>query len=649
MSYLPYKITALARTDSGGLNIIPNASVSIIKTGGGYSTLRESDLSTPISNPFNCDSNGEREVWLEDRSFTVSVDGGQSWDVRLTGGTDITAIATVADISTTPMQAGQIFELVEYHAGTGYGGGKLLAKLGSPTIDNGSKFASGTAGVYVERVNPQKTPYEFGYQDGGEDASPAINACTLAYGACYLDRGKTYDIATVVRARKLHSIGGKATLNCVSPTSNNRFGSTGAAVHCSPNLGYTDTTDTGTLSGVDIQNIVIQCNGLISATGSVGLKGFHKYRCNDFYMRACDVYNCASYAFWAHDDATTGTNFCSGTYDDCYAFDSQVSFEQVNVRGVTLNNCHGYISSAALSYPTAVEAIFHPYGGSDMRVTYNNCTGIADGPCPAVMLALLAAKNISVNDCQFINNYDNGINIQAAVILDGSGSSSFDSVNFDNCTLKSLYSSAVRLTPGASGGAEAAFKFNRCEIDGYQLGVYASGTGGRYSFVDCNTFARASLAVTPICYQVESGYTSFQVIGGTATASTTGSGTPTVSSLPRSIFNGTILNPNTGALPVARQRVVGTAVFGGDGSTYAVLNVILPSAVLGWTSWSVNTAKISANIQIDYGISGAADFPSAVAIAYPTVIAMPANDVVRFVGDNTLEGLTARYEITEWE
>lgn len=98
MSYLPYKVTAIARSDNGDLNIIPGATVTVLTSAGGYATLREADLTTPILNPFNCDENGERQIYLQGGSYTFSVDGGQSWEVRLSGATDIQSVATIADL-----------------------------------------------------------------------------------------------------------------------------------------------------------------------------------------------------------------------------------------------------------------------------------------------------------------------------------------------------------------------------------------------------------------------------------------------------------------------------------------------------------------------------------------------------------------------
>jgi hypothetical protein len=491
-------------------------------------------------------------------------------------------------------------------------------------------------------LNPAKTPYEFGYLDGGADVSVAMNSCLTTHGACYLDEGKTYNLQySVTVPGKIDCIGGVATINLTSPTANTRFGSLNSAFYFVGGIG-------APTEGVNVQNIVLQCNKLIGVTGSVGVKGFMFQRLKNFYQRGCSVINCASYAYWDYDVATSGTTFCSGTRDDCWAVDCQVSFEQVNVRNVTLNNCRGYISNASLGY--VPECIFHSYGGADMQVVYNNCIGIADGVCPSVFLGLLEAKNITFNDCQLINNYNNGASIQAAVIFDASGTSNFDGIVFSNCILKSLFSPAVTLSIGSGGTLDNSFHFDNCKIDGYQIGVQLNVSAGKFYFSNTETRARASGAVTPYGIYNNGTPTVFLYTGGMVKASTSGSGTPTISNLPTSYFVNTFFDPAGTQPPRVRQRVVGSAVIGGDGSTYSLLNVVFPAAALNWTSESsASTPKVTASIHVDYGISVAGTYPGAVAMAYPFVISMPANNTVRFVGNTAMNGKTARYEVTEWE
>lgn len=127
MSYLPYKVTALARSDNGDLNIIPLASVLILTSSGVPATLREEDLTTPIGNPFNCDENGEREVWIQGGSYTISIEGGQSWEIRLSGATDIQSVATIAELIEVedPIE-GKTVQVKGYHSSFGNLGGGIF-------------------------------------------------------------------------------------------------------------------------------------------------------------------------------------------------------------------------------------------------------------------------------------------------------------------------------------------------------------------------------------------------------------------------------------------------------------------------------------------------------------------------------------------
>lgn len=61
-------------------------------------------------------------------------------------------INTFADLASTPASPGQIVYLKEYNAGTGMGGGQLVAQSGAITPDNVTTFASATVGVYFERI-----------------------------------------------------------------------------------------------------------------------------------------------------------------------------------------------------------------------------------------------------------------------------------------------------------------------------------------------------------------------------------------------------------------------------------------------------------------------------------------------------------------
>lgn len=541
-------------------------------------------------------------------------------------------VPNAAAFASTSAFDGQLVYLIEHTSGK-KGGGNFIGRAGSPTPNNVNIFASATVGFYYQRQNPSYYIYEGGFVDGGTDASVAINACMSAYNVCYLDGGKTYNLQYQINAIVLKAAGGVATLNLTSPTGNTRWGG--------PSSSYGNTAAIlalggagSPLKGVEIENIIVECNKLIGATGSVGIKGIMNSRNQSFKVKGCTVNNCASYAFWAMDDATTGTTYCSGTYDDCYANNSAVSFEQVNVRGVTLNNCRAYIGAAALGYTP--EFMFHPYGGSDMQVVYNNCIGISDGVCPSIFGALLECKNVTANDCQFINRYNGGASIQAAVYFENSGGN-FGGIAFNNCILRSDFFASVILLPGAAGSSTAEFSFTDCTIDGKSIGVQFNGTGGYYSFVNCITTGTSISGGTAFGYNNNGTGPVVQVTGGRATG--TGGVSPQASNLSASSFNKTILTPASSGTLNIRQTKMGTAALTSSG-TYSSVLVSFPAA-------TVDATKVTITYMID--ATGAATGAAAAALAVPlSFIRIDATNY-RIYAVTGAAGSNVNYTITEYE
>lgn len=204
MSYLPYKVTAIARSDNGDLNIIPGATVTVLNSTGGYATLREADFTTPIPNPFNCDNNGERQIYLQGGSYTFSVDGGQSWEVRLSGASDIQSVATIADLrALVPNSIGQTVYLLGHtlppsgSAGGGGvdsagGGGIFRAGItGSTTDNNGTQIVVNSTWCWRRAEYERATPRMFGaIGDGVADDTDALEAALLSEGAVLLTIGR---------------------------------------------------------------------------------------------------------------------------------------------------------------------------------------------------------------------------------------------------------------------------------------------------------------------------------------------------------------------------------------------------------------------------------------------------------------------------
>ena len=541
---------------------------------------------------------------------------------------------TWAEMATRTFKIGDVVTL-RGHTNNGVGGGLLIAvNSAGLTADNGFISVTASAGIYLRRDNPKKTPYEFGFIDGGADVSITANACTVAHGELNLDGGKTYDLQKQLNVIKLRAVGGaRATLNLTSPTGNgiwsgptSEFVNT-AAVMCIGAVG-------SPLEGADVRDINIQCNKMRIFGNGTGVKGFMFVRCRGFKQSSCAVTNCASYAFWDYDVNATGTTYCSGVRDNCWATDSAVSFEQVNCRGIVLTNCHGYLSAAVGPY--VPEAIFHAYGGSDMRVVYDNCTGIADGVCPAVFSILNECKNISVRNCKFINNYNAGAAVASAVYFEPAGGN-FSGINFDNCELSSSYWAAVIIGPGLLGSVDALINFNDCKISGKSIGVAISGTGGNYTFTNCNSLGTSIGGATAFGLKNEGVSNTVRYLFGRLTA--TGGPSPQASNLSSSSIYGTIQIPASVQSRVIRQQKIEEETF---------LNQVDHASVVvafQWATLPTSKIKVSAMINAAGAVNGAAAAGQAVAISY--IILGDQN--IRLYAPLAAAGRKVGYEITEYE
>lgn len=187
MSLVPYKITAIKRLDTSGLNIVPNATVSVT-SGASYAQLWEEEAgTTPIGNPFDCDNNGEREFWILPGEYLISVSGGQSWTENISTSAEDTAtiayvdsglsgrvqtVATLADLATIPAHVGKMAK-TNGHTISGEGSATYVAKTGTATVGNPFQSASATGGVYWDMVDQYATILQTGATaaDGNDDTA----------------------------------------------------------------------------------------------------------------------------------------------------------------------------------------------------------------------------------------------------------------------------------------------------------------------------------------------------------------------------------------------------------------------------------------------------------------------------------------------
>lgn len=153
MSLVPYNLVALAEDDSigGGKNIVAGASVNITKSSGGSAQIYNDEAGTSlIALPTNCDPYGELKFFISPGDYFYTVNG-KTYKVKIEGEYPY-VIHNVSELPSITAVAGRIYELKEYNAGTGVGGGPLVGVVGAITPNNVTTFA-GTAGTYFKRLN----------------------------------------------------------------------------------------------------------------------------------------------------------------------------------------------------------------------------------------------------------------------------------------------------------------------------------------------------------------------------------------------------------------------------------------------------------------------------------------------------------------
>ena len=157
MSRVPYSLTAIrSDDDSSGKNIVPYASVSVVDANGNPAQIYLQETGGSPSSHFALNENGFKQIWAEPGRYTITIDGGETYDIFLTGDLSdrVQSVATIADLTTlTGIVDGQIFDVKEYSTGLGWGGGRIKAVSGSAAANNVLTFPSATDGIYFERMD----------------------------------------------------------------------------------------------------------------------------------------------------------------------------------------------------------------------------------------------------------------------------------------------------------------------------------------------------------------------------------------------------------------------------------------------------------------------------------------------------------------
>lgn len=136
MSLKPYRIVAIAKTNSGSLNIVPFASVEVKDSSNvSYVTIygASTGAGSEITQPTTVDSNGELDIWIEDGTqYTVTV-----------GGSDVVPIFIPSDAGTTSASTVSVTD-----SGTYFAGSDVEAVL----QEIGADLASYTNPVWVDGI-----------------------------------------------------------------------------------------------------------------------------------------------------------------------------------------------------------------------------------------------------------------------------------------------------------------------------------------------------------------------------------------------------------------------------------------------------------------------------------------------------------------
>lgn len=218
MSLVPYKVTAITKTDPTGNNVLPMASVAIVKSGGGYAQLWDDEAgTTPRGNPFQVDANGERQVWLNGGEYNVSVAGGQSWEIRLSGAYNIQSVATIADLrGLEPTVEGQECSILG-HTVAGKGSGVFYYDAADTTSsDNNGTIIVTAAGKRWKRKGASSVSvFDFGALGNGVVDDTLAAQSALDYFKSLLNSQATREITFPSGTYRIRSLRTTDLYNCV--------------------------------------------------------------------------------------------------------------------------------------------------------------------------------------------------------------------------------------------------------------------------------------------------------------------------------------------------------------------------------------------------------------------------------------------------
>lgn len=460
---------------------------------------------------------------------------------------------------------------------------------------------------------------------GAIDATAIINAALAQYDYVALPAGAIKITGNLNTAGKVLLGSGKYKTNlvCSSPTGNGRFGglaTSQAVVFANGSVG-------NPVYGATVIGLTIDCNGLLNATGSTGLKGVMFRKAHGCYAKDVRVIDSASYAFWCSDDVND-TDYASAVFEDCEETGSEIGFEAVNVATCYFIRCKS--DKPLPSSPWPVFSMFHAYAlKDDALVVFDNCYG--KGYASTVVDLVLKCRNI-----QFKGGYFEQLNPANSALFLTNTASDYLSVEFGSAVFKSAGYGGV-LSSGALGVAgQKAVKFIGGSIKAMGgIGLELQSTNAVYEFVGTDVESNNGTSAG-LCFVASASGNTVQFTGGSLKA-VGGAGTAVSQNVNMRVSQQTIQIPSTAQVPQIKQQVYGETTLINDGAN-SFFNALFPSAA--------DMSKVV--VQAFVNATGAAD--GAAAAAQATLISfIPLdNQVVRFYAVAAAAGRKVRWQITEY-
>lgn len=460
-----------------------------------------------------------------------------------------------------------------------------------------------------------------------DDTAAIVAAAAAATSAIYIPPG-TYRISSNINIGGKQLIGAgkyETTLQCFSPTSNGRFG--GAATNQA--VVYSLGANGNTIRGSQVSDLTIDCDGLLNATGSVGLKGVMFYKSHGCIASNVRVIDSRSYAFWCAD-AIGSTDYASAVFEDCEETGSEIGFEAVNISTCSFVRCK---SEKPLASPAwSVSSMFHAYGLTNTAlVTFDNCYG--KGYSSTVIDLSLTCRNI-----QFIGGYFEQLTAGNGAFFILSASGDHLAIEFGSAVFKSAGFGGVASIGDLAPSGRKSTKFMGGSItasDGN--GVEFQSDDGIFEFVGTDISSTRSGGAAAFCLVSSGSNNIVQFTGGSLTAAG-GAGTAVSQGVTTYISDQTIQDPAGLQVPRVRQIVYGNGALINN-TTHSYLNANFPYATLD-LSKVVVTAIVDA--------TGAVDGAAAAAEAVPLSFAALSNTNFRFFADVAASGSNVNWQLTEY-